>query len=265
MQKGTFVAWSSLLSCNPLWVKVAQLCLTPCDPMGSTVHGILQARILEWVAFPFSRGSSHPGIELGSPSLQEDSLPAELTRKPLCFSRHHEIFSKSIILFYVITSKVWTFFFIYRFVEIWNCQALLFFIFFCSSFPFITLFSLLLRPSSIHSSFLPLFLLLFFLPSFFPGMLVGIYLYIIIVLFELRRMKFDLNVHSWVHFHFCTESVDVEISELGVFPEILSDFIKLNKINLVCNSSAFSLQSYHKYQIFFFISYYIVPVIIHAL
>ena len=42
---------------------VAQLCLTLCSPMdcsppGSSVHGILQARILEWVAIPFSRGSS---------------------------------------------------------------------------------------------------------------------------------------------------------------------------------------------------------------
>ena len=32
-----------------------------CDPMDSTVPGILQARILEWVAFPFSRASSQPG------------------------------------------------------------------------------------------------------------------------------------------------------------------------------------------------------------
>ena len=39
-------------------VKVAQSCLTFCDPMDYTVHGILQARIWEWVAFPFSRGSS---------------------------------------------------------------------------------------------------------------------------------------------------------------------------------------------------------------
>ena len=38
-------------------VKVAQLCLTLCDHMVYMVHGILQARILEWVAFPFSRGS----------------------------------------------------------------------------------------------------------------------------------------------------------------------------------------------------------------
>ena len=39
-------------------VKVAQSCPTLCDPMDYTVHGILQARTLEWVAYPFSRGSS---------------------------------------------------------------------------------------------------------------------------------------------------------------------------------------------------------------
>ena len=39
-------------------MKVTQLCLTLCDHMDCTVHGILQARILEWVAIPFSRGSS---------------------------------------------------------------------------------------------------------------------------------------------------------------------------------------------------------------
>ena len=39
-------------------VKVLQPCVTLCDPMDYMVHGILQARILEWVAFPFSRGSS---------------------------------------------------------------------------------------------------------------------------------------------------------------------------------------------------------------
>ena len=56
-------------------------------PMDYTVHGILQARILEWVVFPFSRGSSqprdwtqdlpNPGIEPRSSTLQADSLPAE--------------------------------------------------------------------------------------------------------------------------------------------------------------------------------------------
>ena len=39
-------------------VKVAQSCPTLCNPVDYTVHGILHARILEWVAFPFSRGSS---------------------------------------------------------------------------------------------------------------------------------------------------------------------------------------------------------------
>ena len=39
-------------------VKVTQSCPTLCDPMDYTVHGILQARILEWVTFPFSRASS---------------------------------------------------------------------------------------------------------------------------------------------------------------------------------------------------------------
>ena len=41
-------------------VKVAQSCLILCDPMDYTAHGILQARILKWVAFPFSRGYSQP-------------------------------------------------------------------------------------------------------------------------------------------------------------------------------------------------------------
>jgi len=99
-------------------VKVTQSSPTLYDPVDCTVHGILQARILKWVAFPFSRGSSQPrgktqvshiasgffiswatreaqeswsgqpvpspaelpdpGIELGSLALQADSLPAEL-------------------------------------------------------------------------------------------------------------------------------------------------------------------------------------------
>ena len=44
-------------------LKIAQLCPTLCDPMDDTVHGILQARILEWVASPFSRGSSQPRVQ----------------------------------------------------------------------------------------------------------------------------------------------------------------------------------------------------------
>ena len=49
-----------------------------CNPTGYTVHGIVQARILEWAAFPFSRQSSQPR----SPALQADSLPAEPQGKP---------------------------------------------------------------------------------------------------------------------------------------------------------------------------------------
>ena len=57
-------------------------CLTLCYPMDYTGHHILQARKLEWVAFPFSRGSSQPGDEPKSPTLQVDSLPAEPQGKP---------------------------------------------------------------------------------------------------------------------------------------------------------------------------------------
>ena len=108
-------------------VLVAQACPTLCNPMdysppGSSVHGILQARKLKWIAMPSSRGSSqprdwtrvscparrffnvwatrkaheywnrlpcpppedlpNPGIEWGSPALQADSLPAELPGTP---------------------------------------------------------------------------------------------------------------------------------------------------------------------------------------
>ena len=62
---------------------VAQLCSTfyspvDCSPPGSSVHGIFQARILEWVAISFSKGSSTPGTESespASPALQAYSLP----------------------------------------------------------------------------------------------------------------------------------------------------------------------------------------------
>ena len=46
-------------------MKVAQLCLTLCNPVDYTVHGILQARILEWAAFPSPEDLPNPGIEMG--------------------------------------------------------------------------------------------------------------------------------------------------------------------------------------------------------
>ena len=64
-------------------VKVAQLCPTLCDPMDYTVHGILQDRILEWIAFTFFRGSSQPRVEPRSSALQVESLLAEPQGKPI--------------------------------------------------------------------------------------------------------------------------------------------------------------------------------------
>ena len=60
-------------------VLVSQSRPTLCNPSppGSSVHEISQARILEWVAISFSRGSSLPGMEPGSPALQVDSLLSE--------------------------------------------------------------------------------------------------------------------------------------------------------------------------------------------
>ena len=112
---------------------VTQSCLTLCDTVDCSLPGslgILQARILEWVAMPSSRGSSQPrdwtqvscncrrslywlspqgrprilewitypfsrdlpnwGIELGSPTLQADSLPAEVPGKPYRYYKRAE-------------------------------------------------------------------------------------------------------------------------------------------------------------------------------
>ena len=57
--------WARLLVFN---MKVALSCPTLCNPLDCTVQEILQARILEWVAFPFSRGSSQPRDQPGSPT-----------------------------------------------------------------------------------------------------------------------------------------------------------------------------------------------------
>ena len=124
-------------------MKVAQSCPTLCDSMdyslpGSSVHGILQARILEWVAFPFSRRSSQPRdwnqvshtaggfftswatweaqeywsrfpvglpdprIELESPTFREDSVPAKFyTLMKMCIvnSSHMRLLATSVAKF----------------------------------------------------------------------------------------------------------------------------------------------------------------------
>ena len=68
VRMSTFKHWFYLVP-----VKVAQSCPTLCNPIDYTVHEILQDTVLEWEAFPFSRGSSKPR----PPALQVDSLPAE--------------------------------------------------------------------------------------------------------------------------------------------------------------------------------------------
>ena len=78
----TFVAYKDILV-----VLVIQLCPTLCDPRGcsppcSSVHGILQARILEWLPFRSPGHLPDPGIEPRSPALQADSLPSEPQESP---------------------------------------------------------------------------------------------------------------------------------------------------------------------------------------
>ena len=71
-------------------MSVAQSCLTLCDstdysPKDSSNHGLLQERILEWVATAFSRGSSRPRAQTWV-SRTADFLPSELPEKPVNFA-----------------------------------------------------------------------------------------------------------------------------------------------------------------------------------
>ena len=79
--------WDALIHLTDGWSEVAQSCPTLCYPMdcslpGSSVHGIFQARVLEWVAIPSPGYLPDPGIEPGSPGLQADALPSEPPGKP---------------------------------------------------------------------------------------------------------------------------------------------------------------------------------------
>ena len=70
-------------------VLVTQSCPTlrdpiNCSPPGSSVHGIFQARILEWLPCPLSGDLPKPGIEPSAPALQADSSPSEPRENPLC-------------------------------------------------------------------------------------------------------------------------------------------------------------------------------------
>ena len=81
-------------------VKVAQLGPTACDPMDYTVHGILQARVLEWVAIPFSSDLPNPGIKPRSPTLQGD-WEVQTLRQVM-----QQLYQKGLIIIYKLYSRI---------------------------------------------------------------------------------------------------------------------------------------------------------------
>ena len=96
---------------------VAQFCPALCKPMdyipsGSCIHEILQARILEWVAIPFPRGSSWPRDLTGSPALPADSLPFEPPGKPFLYVMHHHIVK--ILCFFLLQAWAFSFTLLYK-------------------------------------------------------------------------------------------------------------------------------------------------------
>ena len=81
-------------------MKVTQSCPTLCDPMYYTIHGILQARILVWVAVPFSRGSSHP---------KDQIKVSHVAGRFFASCRQGSIFSKAINLIFMETKVLFLF------------------------------------------------------------------------------------------------------------------------------------------------------------
>ena len=71
------------------WPTLLQLHRLPGNPPGISVHGILQARILEWVAIPFSRGSSLPGDQTHVSCIAGIFFTAKPQSKPYMVSRHY--------------------------------------------------------------------------------------------------------------------------------------------------------------------------------
>ena len=90
-----------MCACSQLYPTLCDL--MDCNPPDSSVHGILQARILEWVAISSSRGSSQTRVRTKSPvspALQVESLAIEAPGKPHFSYKHHifipRIFNKLI-------------------------------------------------------------------------------------------------------------------------------------------------------------------------
>ena len=82
------IFWKAFItSLRDTWKeKVAHSCPTLCDPMDYTVHGILQASILEWVAYPFSRGSSPPRNWTRVSCIAGETLASWAAREPALFT-----------------------------------------------------------------------------------------------------------------------------------------------------------------------------------
>ena len=72
---------------------------------GSSVHRILQARILEWVAISSPEDLPDPRIEPGSPELQAVSLPTELPGKPMCRGYKYVLFHICNAWFFILFSQ----------------------------------------------------------------------------------------------------------------------------------------------------------------
>ena len=84
--------WQWFLCC----AKSLQLCLTLCDPMdcgpqGSSIHGIFQARVQEWVAFSSPGDLPDPELESRSLTLQADALPSEPRGKNVEIQNHYVV------------------------------------------------------------------------------------------------------------------------------------------------------------------------------
>ena len=98
--------------CVCMCVLLSQSCLALCNHMdctwqGSSVHGILQARILELIAIPFFRGYSWPKDKPESPALQVDSLLSEPLRKSLgsIYMRQHTIFVFLFLTYFILLNS----------------------------------------------------------------------------------------------------------------------------------------------------------------
>ena len=101
--KNTGVGCHFLLQCMKVKSEVTQSCptlsaLMDCSLPGSSIHRILKARVLEWVAISFSRGSSDPGIKPRAPSLRADALPSETPGKLHYYLTDFSLFLPSFVL-----------------------------------------------------------------------------------------------------------------------------------------------------------------------